>query len=502
LNVKWKEFRVKHKWRFIVLSLSDCNVELNVEGTNLSPAKVKHHFHIPEAHIQPKFIIGGRYKGFDSKPDSFFKGSLSGLVLTIGHSATSTEANCLANCRERLEVADLPDSLQLQSINGGSMLELEGKATKEDVRAALESLVYDTIESPSETYTREINIRLDNVEKDIYISQTARVQVTRPHSKVSIVGLCQTEHYESGYKICKDIHVKVEGCNQGVEGAEILVDGALTELADVFIATSVLQRFGLQSQSTSTGLKITGSAKSSDYSQLLGHLRLNPKTDASQKSLKGAVMVRVQLGKPSKVLSSDFRINIDIPAHVETTPPTTTINSTPPTTTTTKKATPIFVKSKQVRQLAPVVHDNLLTYNDILGIGSRHPSSSDGKKSHGGSQALAIMGAIFGAFVIVTLAGYGLASYRLKEQANVEAGSKTTQTTPNNSNEYYWDEEGLPVRVIINPTERISILHDPYQEKLKLEQQAQSFFVPIILVRIGWNRLCCFASCFYICLLL
>jgi hypothetical protein len=472
---------VKHKWRFIVLSLSDCNVELNVEGTNLSPAKVKHHFHIPEAHIQPKFIIGGRYKGFDSKPDSFFKGSLSGLVLTIGHSATSTEAN-LANCRERLEVADLPDSLQLQSINGGSMLELEGKATKEDVRAALESLVYDTIESPSETYTREINIRLDNVEKDIYISQTARVQVTRPHSKVSIVGLCQTEHYESGYKICKDIHVKVEGCNQGVEGAEILVDGALTELADVFIATSVLQRFGLQSQSTSTGLKITGSAKSSDYSQLLGHLRLNPKTDASQKSLKGAVMVRVQLGKPSKVLSSDFRINIDIPAHVETTPPTTTINSTPPTTTTTKKATPIFVKSKQVRQLAPVVHDNLLTYNDILGIGSRHPSSSDGKKSHGGSQALAIMGAIFGAFVIVTLAGYGLASYRLKEQANVEAGSKTTQTIPTNSNEYYWDEEGLCllfqlefflIRIVQNADSFCRV--DDHSN-------GQSFLVPIILI--------------------
>ena len=34
------------------------------------------------------------------------------------------------------------------------------------------------------------------------------------------------------------------------------------------------------------------------------------------------------------------------------------------------------------------------------------------------------------------------------------------------SPDFYWDDQGLSMRLIINPTERISILNDPYSELL------------------------------------
>ena len=34
------------------------------------------------------------------------------------------------------------------------------------------------------------------------------------------------------------------------------------------------------------------------------------------------------------------------------------------------------------------------------------------------------------------------------------------------SPDFYWDEEGLSMRLIINPSERISIINDPYSELL------------------------------------
>lgn len=52
-----------------------------VDGRRLEEISKLSHVHIPERHLQPKFVIGARWAGSASKYDDYFHGKISGLVL-------------------------------------------------------------------------------------------------------------------------------------------------------------------------------------------------------------------------------------------------------------------------------------------------------------------------------------------------------------------------------------------------------------------------------------
>ena len=55
-----------------------------MNGKRLEPLTTPLSFHLPEKHIQPKFVIGARWAGSVLKYSDYFHGKISGLMLKAG----------------------------------------------------------------------------------------------------------------------------------------------------------------------------------------------------------------------------------------------------------------------------------------------------------------------------------------------------------------------------------------------------------------------------------
>lgn len=55
-----------------------------MNGKRLEPLTTSLAFHLPEKHIQPKFVVGARWAGSVLKYSDYFHGKISGLMLTAG----------------------------------------------------------------------------------------------------------------------------------------------------------------------------------------------------------------------------------------------------------------------------------------------------------------------------------------------------------------------------------------------------------------------------------
>ena len=112
------------------------------------------------------------------------------------------------------------------------------------------------------------------------------------------------------------------------------------------------------------------------------------------------------------VLSNTFEIRL---VSNTTTPKNTSLPSIPSRNDISSHnlhppAIPMLPIDQLSVEVAPVVRPHI---HNIMSYGSSNGPHGKGRRAvNSGSSAAAIMGAIFGSFVLVTLAGYGLATYK------------------------------------------------------------------------------------------
>lgn len=95
-----------------------------------------------------------------------------------------------------------------------------------------------------------------------------------------------------GLRICKYIKLKVHGCLKKLDEAFITTDSNMIVNGNLTVPDSILQRYGLSSSSAPNGLLVYGSAKHSDYSEVLRNIVFNNGGEAVARSFDVKVIIR------------------------------------------------------------------------------------------------------------------------------------------------------------------------------------------------------------------
>ncbi|XP_057305122.1 calsyntenin-2-like isoform X2 [Hydractinia symbiolongicarpus] len=432
IKQRWRFHSHNIEWNFLSLSFQKCSVQLTVDGNILSPVSGMLKFHLPEKHIQPKFVIGARWAGSLLKYSDYFHGKISGFMLTPSDVNTEKLA-CLLACREKLQIASrLPSGIKVT--NGVNSLTIEGYSEEKHFSESLGDIVYMNNAQYPVHAERHIAVEVTNQVTKKTTKEKVRVKIQRKEPSIVIQGDCN-EHGTSlttqGIKLCRDINIYMTGCEQVLDSLVVNVKPQMSKKEKVFIAQAYIKRHRLTLVTTETGFVVYGSAMVSQYAELLRHIKYSSSGYIVGESTRIA-MISV-LGRNGLIKSNDFNISF--------------------------KSTTSGIVVLPLNGLDNVNAMHAVSSNHIVRAKSKLVASKDNTSTQPYVVWL-ITACLFSAALVVFMVGYGYRTYKYRGNHYHKKGHEEHEKLV--SSEYFWDEGELPMRLTINPSERVSITNDPY----------------------------------------
>eukprot|EP00794_Sanderia_malayensis_P015210 gene15210-16781_t len=410
----------EEKWRHVAVIVDGCNLQLLIDGSPVEPIGAEEVFKPGQKHIQPKFVIGGRWLGTLQKFTDFYKGKISQMVFTRSH---VKNFRCLLQCKDRLDFqSPLINGFQVETSLQDQTVYLTGRGRVRSLQKMLRALVYSNTEPYPTTGSRVVRIQT-KIDKTSLPLLTVHVDAKRSNRPdILLTGRCEnsmksTDVFDKGFPICESIRIKIDGCLEKLEEAVITVDSEMISPSSLVFSASLLKRFGLQTSFTSDHLRIFGQARYSAYADVLKSMRLKPRsrTPLDQVDIKMEVS-----GKNGRFTSNVLAIKLN-----------TEMDSSP--------SPKLFFFKTRVGSRGRA-------------IGASHGVAKTGIGKGGSNKSMFVFAIVSSFAVVCVIVGAVTVRYVRKSRehdATVDIDMKPT--------ELIWDDEGLgSLNITMNPLIRFS----------------------------------------------
>lgn len=458
LKKKWRVIEDRVDWKFITLTFQQCTVELLINGSKVEPLGTPSHYHLPEKHIQPKFVIGARWAGSMLKYDNYFKGKISALVLTPNFIFNRKVTRCLLECNERLEYSRGTRDLDEEINQNGNQLSLQGDINKSDFIQTLSDIIYYNSDDMGVTSQHKIHFHVKDLFTTVQDSDEINVKMLKTKPNVTLSGNCNgirdnVLFFKQGIRLCTKLKINIKGCVQTLDALHLSISPKPTKSEKIYIASPFLRRHHLTLKATETGFVVYGIASVSQYTEILYHIKYSFNgilRDDLQRTVSMVLSSKNGLIK-SRVYKLNVRANKDsvmvVPDNFHL--PTKSRNS------------PAHVNNA-FQVIRSMSHDTFLPFTKKL-------ATKTNKSSQHGSTVWLVLACTFSFVIVVSLVGYGAVQWKSRHSIlhqPLEEDEEIVTANHNAPTEYFWDEEGLPMTLTINPSERVSITNDPYADIL------------------------------------
>eukprot|EP00795_Rhopilema_esculentum_P007226 gene7226-12909_t len=417
LHEEWVVDVSNLKWRHVAVVVDHCNLQLQVDGRPVEPVGEAETLQVQQAHIQPKYVIGGRWVGTKEKYTDFFRGKISHMVFT---KKLVKNFNCILKCKENIDLRlQLPSGFQLERVSDKMSLSISGRGTLTSLRKILKSVVYVNKVPYPNPATRHIHIEA-TVDDVMLPRVTVDVEVPKHVGpSIKLAGKCDNSvktygSIESGLRVCPDIDINMDGCLRFLDEGLVVINSDIIGTGNLSVPQPVLKRFGLTASFSVNVLRISGVARYTDYVEVLRNVFFVPSLVSTQKSMEVKMEVSAENGRFS---SNELVVGIEIKQE----------NSQ----SATDSPFVFYLHSKADESAGSLVMDKI-------------KSSSNG----GG---IVVITVILSLTVVVAVAGFVIVKVHRKNRDEdiVESDFRTA--------ELLWDNEGLPatMNITLNPLLRL-----------------------------------------------
>ena len=183
---------------------------------------------------------------------------------------------CLQKCKESVFLYfKTPSSFVETREEDDQSLSLLSSGNSHDLQGVIDDLVYLNTNNIPVRRERTLKFSIEDLETFEKYKQEVIVQAARHDSKLLVEGTCPfTFHKKSSIsRLCNDIQVSSQNCNQVVDTLRVSSVEPLDNSERVFIPSTYLNRYKLNVQTSKYGFVVYGIATIKEYSHIMRQIK-------------------------------------------------------------------------------------------------------------------------------------------------------------------------------------------------------------------------------------
>jgi len=432
---EWEVALGNIKWRHIAVVVDGCNLQLQVDGVALASVGIEESLQPDQSHLQPKYVIGGRWFGTSQKYTDFFNGKLSQFIFTR---SVVENFGCVLKCQEGFDLlTPLPNGFQLERAPKYGSLLVSGRGRLSSLHTILNGLVYRNEEPYPTPVRRRVQIE-PRVDGKLFSALDLDIEIPKSEKpKITLTGSCDNsvknpDSIDAGMQICPDVGIKVDGCLSFLDEAIVWISSDVADSCNLSVPIPILKRFALSASFSANILRIKGLARLRHYKTVLSHVMFTP----SKQAIKKTTEIKMEVSSENdRFTSNELVVSIEVEGRQ-------TANGDYPV---------FFLHSKTDDSYENMIVD-------------------EKKTSAAGGNGIMIVGVLLSVMLVVFAAGFTV--HRIARKRNEESSPENDLR----STDLLWDDEGLTtaINITMNPLLRFRPDSSSSDGNISDEQTRQS----------------------------